>query len=270
LAGWLNQFLAHLRHASAIALSKAFFKKKKWAHAELEALIGREMQSGKIILPIWKDVTEQEVRAQSPILAAKFAVSNRAGLSEVLNQIRLAVGVSERQRELTAIDAAAQRIVTLRQTIAEKRHAEGLLRSQQGVDLVTKSIQNLWEIIQKLLSANVDPSAPIQFKCWEPASNTMYVRTVHGLNLNLHAKSFYSADTHLETTIFSQCWDRFGRSESDLIPLFEAEFRPTFRSGDHVVWLNADKSVSYTDEELAAYLIQLFAEHIENFESSRD
>lgn len=253
-----------------VVLSQAFFKKKKWAHAELEGLIGREMQSGKIILPIWKDVTVQEVRAHSPILAAKFAVSTRAGLAEVLNQIRLAVGVSERQRELTATDAAAQRIQKLRQTIAGKRRAESLLRSNEGTDLINKSIQHLWEILQKLLSADVDPSAPIQFRCWKPAPNSMYVGTVHGLHLNLHPTSLYSADARLEINIFQQSSDHFEHSESNPIALFETEFRPTFPSGDQVVWLDADKSVAYTAEQLGAYLIQLFAEQIEDFESSRD
>jgi hypothetical protein len=253
-----------------VVLSKAFFKKKRWAHAELEGLMGREMQSGKIILPIWKDVTDQEVRAHSPILAAKVAVSAQSGMPEVLNQIRLAVGVSKRQRELTAIDGAARRIQKLRHTIAGKRHAESLLRSEQGTELVRQSIRDLWEIIQKLLSAEIDPSAKVQFRFSKPTPDIMCVGTVHGLHLNLHLTSLYSTDVRLETQIFHQSWDRFGERESNLISLFETEFRPTFPSDDQVVWSEPDKSVAYTAEELAAYLIQLFAEQIEDFDSGND
>lgn len=44
---------------------------------------------------------------------------------------------------------------------------------------------------------------------------------------------------------------------------FEAEFQPTFRSRDEVVWVNPDKTATYTTEELAAHLIDLFVEHVQ-------
>jgi hypothetical protein len=62
-----------------VVLSKAFFE-KKWPRAELDGLFARETRSRKVILPIWKDITEEEVKAHSPILASRFAVSTTAGL----------------------------------------------------------------------------------------------------------------------------------------------------------------------------------------------
>jgi hypothetical protein len=42
----------------------------------------------------------------------------------------------------------------------------------------------------------------------------------------------------------------------------ETKFQPTFR-GDEVVWLNQDKTATYTSEGLAAHLIELFGEHVQ-------
>ena len=150
-----------------VVLSKPFFK-KKWPRAELDGLFGRETQSRKIILPIWKDITEEEVKGYSPILASKFAVSTAASLPEVLKQIRLAVSISERQRELTAIDRAEQRVEAFRHAVAKTRRVEQLLRSQQGADLVRDSLERVWGTIQRILCANQDPGAPIKFGCSRP------------------------------------------------------------------------------------------------------
>jgi hypothetical protein len=42
----------------------------------------------------------------------------------------------------------------------------------------------------------------------------------------------------------------------------ETKFQPTFR-GDEVVWLNQDKTATYTSGGLAAHLIKLFGEHVQ-------
>src|SRR5207247_2578076 len=90
-----------------VVLSKHFFE-KKWPRAELDGLFARETRFRKMILPIWKDITEDEVKAYSPILAGRLAVPTTAGLPKVLEEIRLAVSQSERQRNLTAVDGAMQ------------------------------------------------------------------------------------------------------------------------------------------------------------------
>jgi hypothetical protein len=77
-----------------VVLSKSFFE-KKWPRAELDGLFARETLSRKMILPIWKDITESEVKVYSPILASRLAVSPTAGLPKVLEEIGRAVGVFE-------------------------------------------------------------------------------------------------------------------------------------------------------------------------------
>src|ERR1700720_4701080 len=122
-----------------VVLSKSFFE-KKWPQAELDGLFALETRTRKIILPIWKDVTEDEVKAFSPILAGRLAVPTAAGLPKVLEQVRIAVSVSDRQRKLSVVEAAAQRVQAFKQSMTDKREAERLLASEDGAAIVSKGV----------------------------------------------------------------------------------------------------------------------------------
>ena len=75
-----------------VILSPSFFA-KNWPQYELDGLVQREMNVGKVILPIWHKVSKNEVLSYSPSLADKFAMSTTqytleelaAAISEVLN-----------------------------------------------------------------------------------------------------------------------------------------------------------------------------------------
>ncbi len=228
-----------------VVLSKAFFA-KKWPRAELDGLFALETHSRKIILPIWKEITEEEVKAQSPILAGRLAA------------------VSERQRNLTALDAVAQRVQSLKTTIAHKRHVETLLRSEHGTKLVVASLCKLFEIVESVLTAGQTPTDPIRFGFSKKHPNTLYVNTIRGMHLALHATNVCSnsvASTRLEMKIFRRHGDQFGQPTSDLISLLDTEFKPSFRDGDNVVWIGVD-STSRDPEQLAGFVVDLFVDRV--------
>jgi hypothetical protein len=70
----------------AVILSKNFFA-KHWAVQELNGLTTREVKGTKVILPIWHNVTFDEVSAFSPILADKVAISSKVGLDKLVEEI---------------------------------------------------------------------------------------------------------------------------------------------------------------------------------------
>jgi hypothetical protein len=74
-----------------VVLSKAFFQ-KRWTQIELGALIEREGEGAKVILPIWHGVEVNEVRAASPILADRLAVKSAEGIETVVKAIVDVVG----------------------------------------------------------------------------------------------------------------------------------------------------------------------------------
>jgi hypothetical protein len=73
-----------------VILSPAFFS-KEWPNKELDALVAREDGRGKVILPIWHNVSAHEILRYSPMLADKLAVSTSRGLTHVADRVLEAV-----------------------------------------------------------------------------------------------------------------------------------------------------------------------------------
>ena len=82
----IDQGLANSRYG-VVVLSRAFFS-KEWPKSELDALVTRQNNEGKkVILPIWHDVTADEVKKFSPILASKMAARSTDGIEAVVVQV---------------------------------------------------------------------------------------------------------------------------------------------------------------------------------------
>jgi hypothetical protein len=58
-----------------VVLSKSFFA-KEWPQYELSGLLAREMDGRKVILPVWRDLSREDVLAFSPSLADKLALAS--------------------------------------------------------------------------------------------------------------------------------------------------------------------------------------------------
>lgn len=79
--------LANSRYG-VVVLSKSFFS-KNWPQTELDSLVTRENSEGKkVILPIWHEVTRQDVEKFSPILASKLAAKSSEPLGSIVDQIK--------------------------------------------------------------------------------------------------------------------------------------------------------------------------------------
>jgi hypothetical protein len=70
-----------------VILSPAFFS-KHWPQEELDGLAAVEStRKKKVILPIWHEVTLQEVAEWSPTLAGKIAIRSSEGVPTIVNSI---------------------------------------------------------------------------------------------------------------------------------------------------------------------------------------
>jgi hypothetical protein len=256
-----------------VVLSKPFFE-KKWPRAELDGLFALETNSRKIILPIWKDITEEEVKTYSPILAGRLAISTTAGLPKVLEEIRMAVSVSERQQKFTAVDVAAQRVQSFRQNVADRRRVERLLASEEGAAIVLAGVGTLWQTIQDLLSTGASDSDPVKFSFARNAMGHMYASTVRGMYLGIRAVDLHSNGANsmvLETKIFRKNFDRFGQLQgSNDFDLVDIDFKPTFGASNALIWIKTETSEesgisggTYRTEELAGHLVDLFLTHVD-------
>lgn len=74
-----------------VILSDAFFR-KGWTNHELDGLVSRNVAGEQSLLPIWHDLTADEVRAYSPTLADRIAVSTSdSSVDDIAQQIAAAV-----------------------------------------------------------------------------------------------------------------------------------------------------------------------------------
>jgi len=81
----IDKGLANSRYG-VVVLSRNFFK-KEWPQKELDGLVAKEYKLDKVILPVWHNITRDEVRTYSPILADRLAASSSQGLDYVVGEI---------------------------------------------------------------------------------------------------------------------------------------------------------------------------------------
>lgn len=77
-------------HFGVVVLSPAFFT-KSWAQRELDGLVQRELREGKVILPVWHNVTQADVLRYSAPLADKLAISTDQGIARIVQEILQAI-----------------------------------------------------------------------------------------------------------------------------------------------------------------------------------
>ncbi|WP_270834145.1 toll/interleukin-1 receptor domain-containing protein [Aeromonas sp. QDB07] len=70
-----------------VVLSPKFLD-KNWTKYELNSLVAREIEGKKVILPIWHNVTRQQVMQYSPMLADKLALSSEnMAINEIAKKV---------------------------------------------------------------------------------------------------------------------------------------------------------------------------------------
>lgn len=71
-----------------VVLSLNFFR-KNWPEYELNGLLAKEMNEGKVILPIWHKVTKDEVLSYSPSIADKLALNTTSySLQDIVAELK--------------------------------------------------------------------------------------------------------------------------------------------------------------------------------------
>jgi formylglycine-generating enzyme required for sulfatase activity len=97
---WYDEFSLTVGDSLSISIDKGLaesrfgiiilspnFIKKSWPQRELEGLVQKELQYGKVILPIWHQVSYQEVSHFSLTIANKLASNTANGIDKVIQDI---------------------------------------------------------------------------------------------------------------------------------------------------------------------------------------
>ncbi len=102
-----------------VAIISPHFLAKEWPQRELAALVSKETGTGAVLLPVWHNISAQEVLEKSPILADRLAVSTERGVEEVAKKLAEAI-VLQTQRDniqfSEKIESAVSRLSKKEQT----------------------------------------------------------------------------------------------------------------------------------------------------------
>ncbi len=86
LRGQIDRGLATSRFG-IVVLSKAFFN-KRWPQNELDGLFALEVSGKSKILPIWHNITADEVEEFSPMLAGRLALDSAHPIEDMIAQLK--------------------------------------------------------------------------------------------------------------------------------------------------------------------------------------
>lgn len=90
----IDHGLANSRFGVVI-LSQRFFE-KQWPQQELDGLISRESSTSRVVLPVWHNISRDDVAKYSPILADRIAVSTSQGLDVVAQHLLSVIKPSDK------------------------------------------------------------------------------------------------------------------------------------------------------------------------------
>lgn len=243
-----------------VILSHHFFA-KKWPTAELNGLFALEEPFRKLILPVWRGLTADDIKIYSPILADRKAADGSTVASAAAD-LRFALSASDRQRVLSALDKSVRGLVTLTEALHERQNSERLLTNEEGRALVVTATGQLFDTIETAINALVSSSAPaLRFQCKRDSAKFVRVDASYqlSLHLSLHLPYTNSAgNCRLRVGVYRDD-DRFGHASGTLSAkwtnLSAEEYLPFIRLTGEVMWKrNADEVI--TGDQLAAKALE--------------
>jgi hypothetical protein len=99
-----------------VVLSKSFFK-KEWTQTELSALQTKSIHAGKkVVLPVWYNISKEEIASYSPLLSDTFALSNKIGIKAIASKI-----VTQIKKHQKPNTANAQPFIDVEKSIEPER-----------------------------------------------------------------------------------------------------------------------------------------------------
>lgn len=218
-----------------VILSHSFFA-KKWPPAELNGLFALEEPSRKIILPVWRNITAEEIKEYSPILADRVAANGSQGIDAVVPELRFAIDTSDRQRALGRINPALEKLKTLASTIDEQRNSELLLASEEGVRLVSEAAGHFFDIVEKAFS-EIGTSGALNATYKRTGTRMLQVICNYRLTLHLTLSKVFintALPTIMQALIIRDKGNFIRDSEWDVLSTHD--FKPFIRRGPELVW----------------------------------
>ncbi len=257
---------------AVVVLSKSFFE-KKWTQAELGGLFVRESATLRRIIPVWKDVTLEEVTAFSPILADRRAVRASEGVPAVVSFVVKAVEMAARPDSFVHTGTVVSHFSALGKKLQSFQTFHALFESPEGAKRVMMAQNVLFDAVEQQ-AGRLASGAPqlglklnrVEYSAFPRPKMQLRVLGPCGLSLDLEANrpANNSADgAWCDVTVFriNPDWRDSGRRPS---MLEDHRFMPVFNGTGNVAWQDSQKQ-DYAVQELCDFAFQLFHKHIDEW-----
>lgn len=241
-----------------VVLSPSFFR-KKWPQAELDGLFALETDERKIILPVWKDVSEGDVKAFSPILAGRLGSRSEHGVGSVVEDIERAVQAAQRTATFSEFDNIMDRFRSLNEEVSGTRSAIALEESYEGVNLATSASKEILAELRSNIQAIAEQSKDLKLSLVEKETERIHGGGFFGIEFVVEFISRYTNNldgSFLDSRIY-RGRESYGASKVEE-PWKRIQFAPTIHHTGKLVWRSReDKKVFSSDQVVTTILSEL-------------
>ena len=247
-----------------VVFSSHFFA-KKWPQTELDGLLALEEINQKLILPIWKDVGEKEVKKFSPTLAGRLGAPSTGGVDEVVIAIRRSVEAAQRDAELRGPKSHRDRLTTLEENTLEHRRAQALIQSHDGVRIAHEAAEALMVSIMPEVEALASSRSLFKLTTKGPEGNALSVKGPYRLNVAISYFNTYTntAEQASLRLIATQATGDWGGDPSAFRILYNLELQPQITPSGSVLWKGRDTVCVYENSQLVEHFLKVVVDHIE-------
>jgi hypothetical protein len=136
-----------------VVMSPDFFA-KQWTQVELDGLVALEMNSPKIILPIWHKVEIQDVRRYSATLSDRVAAKSNQGINVVVEQLLDAMGFAKGK-----VGVASENIQASEHDKLGKRASASAPQKIAGTEVTDSELDRMATLLSEMRTDLKSPDA---------------------------------------------------------------------------------------------------------------
>jgi len=234
----INKGLAECDYGIVI-LSHSFFN-KKWPQHELNALFSLEDKNKKIILPVWHNISYEEIRNYSPILSDRLSVNSNEGIPVIVKEINRAIESFNRGVEVQR-NSSSTKFQSSLVKAAEKRRSNKIIPTYEGVAITLNGAKSTVSQVMHLVNELSEISTDLDFRVEGPEyyDTRCFVELWSGdicLRIDFNNNIVNTAKDATLTIEISKPSAGFHAKNED-IKIFEREvFSPYITNEDSVYW----------------------------------
>ena len=158
-----------------VVLSKHFFA-KNWPQQELNGLFALEKKDKKVILPVWKGVSDEDVKSYSPILADRLAMKAEDGVDKVVYEIKRAVEYFERGKSVERPTSGLNKLLESIEKKEEEERSKNIVGSNEGVGIAWDMAKQTIDILANQIGSLSGRGSIIGLRVDGPMGNQVQYR----------------------------------------------------------------------------------------------